>query len=325
MQRHAKITLIISAAAAGVLTLISFYLGPDGIGLPDDRGARGLILTEIRLPRALLGFFVGGALGLSGAVLQGYLRNPLAEPGVLGITGAAALGAVVAIHTGLAGAFALALPLGGLIGAAGAVAVIFMLAGRQTGPVTVILAGVAVSALAGALTALTLNLADNPFAVSEMLYWLLGSLNDRSLLHVGLAVPLIVVGCGVLLATASALNALSLGEDAAVNLGVNLKRLRLQAIAGSALAVGAATAVAGAIGFVGLIVPHVLRPFVGHQPAALLLPSLFGGAALVLAADIGLRLLSPAGDFRLGVVTSLIGAPFFLWLVVQTRRDLGPS
>lgn len=320
-----RLILPVTAALACALAVLSFLLGPTGFGMPEGAEARALILSEIRLPRALLGFFVGGALGLSGAVLQGYLRNPLAEPGVLGITGAAALGAVVAIHTGLAGAFALALPLGGLLGAAGAVAVIFLLAGGQTGPVTVILAGVALSALAGALTALTLNLADNPFAVSEMLYWLLGSLNDRSLLHVSLAVPLIVVGCAVLLATAAALNALSLGEDAAVNLGANLSKLRVQAIAGSAFAVGAATAVAGAIGFVGLIVPHVLRPLVGHQPAALLLPSFFGGAALVLAADIALRLLSPAGDFRLGVVTSLIGAPFFLWLVIKTRRELGPS
>lgn len=317
--------VLFTAILAGLLFFFSLMQGPTGFGLPQDVSARDLILWEIRLPRAILGFLVGGALGLSGAVLQGYLRNPLAEPGLLGITGGAAFGAVVAIHTGLAVRVAFALPVGGLMGAALATVTIFLLAGRQLGPLTVILAGVAVSAMTGALTALALNLADNPFAVTEMLYWLLGSLTDRSLLHVVLAAPVIIVGCGLLLATGRALNALTLGEDAAVNLGTNLKRLRFQAIVGSACAVGAATSVAGAIGFVGLVIPHILRPFVGYQPAALLGPSFFGGAALVLAADVALRVISPAGDIRLGVVTSLIGAPFFLWLVVRTRRELAPS
>lgn len=317
--------LLATAGLAVCLFVLSLMQGPTGFGLPESDAARDLIMWEIRLPRAALGFLVGGALGLSGAVLQGYLRNPLAEPGLLGITGGAAFGAVVAIHTGLAASFALALPFGGLLGAALATLTIFLLAGNQLGPLTVILAGVAVSAVAGALTALALNLADNPFAVTEMLYWLLGSLTDRSLLHVALAAPIIAVGCGLLLATGRSLNALTLGEDSAVNLGTNLRRLRTQAIVGSAFAVGAATSVAGAIGFVGLVIPHVLRPFVGYQPAALLVPSFFGGAALVLAADITLRLIAPAGDIRLGVVTSLIGAPFFLWLVVKTRRELTPS
>jgi len=317
--------LMVTATLAGLLFLLSLMQGPLGFGLPQDASARDLILWEIRVPRAVLGVLVGGALGLSGAVLQGYLRNPLAEPGLLGITGGAAFGAVVAIHTGLAARAAFALPVGGLLGAALATVTIFLLAGSQLGPLTVILAGVAVSAMTGALTALALNLADYPFAVTEMLYWLLGSLTDRSLLHVALAAPVIVAGCGLLLATGRALNALTLGEDAAVNLGTNLKRLRFQAIVGSACAVGAATSVAGAIGFVGLVIPHILRPFVGYQPGALLGPSFFGGAALVLAADVALRVISPSGDIRLGVVTSLIGAPFFLWLVVKTRRELAPS
>ncbi len=323
MKRMTPLFMMLGLAL--LLFLTSLLQGPMGFGIPDNADARDLILWEIRVPRAVLGFLVGGALGLSGAVLQGYLRNPLAEPGLLGITGGAAFGAVVAIHTGAAASFALALPIGGLLGAALATLTIFLLAGGQLGPLTVILAGVAVSAMTGALTALTLNLADNPFAVTEMLYWLLGSLTDRSVLHVALAAPIIVLGCGLLLASGRALNALTLGEDAAVNLGTNLKRLRIQAIVGSACAVGAATSVAGAIGFVGLVIPHVLRPFVGYQPAALLAPSFFGGAALVLAADIVLRLISPTGDIRLGVVTSLIGAPFFLWLVVKTRRELAPS
>ena len=323
MKSHLPLALMVVLSA--ILFTASLLLGPSGFGLPDETAARSLIFHEIRVPRAVLGFLVGGALGLSGAVLQGYLRNPLAEPGLLGITGGAAFGAVAAIHSGFAASFALALPLGGLLGAAVATLFIFLLAGGQLGPLTVILAGVAVSAMTSALTALTLNLADNPFAVTEMLYWLLGSLTDRSLLHVALAAPIIALGCGLLLSTGRALNALTLGEDAAVNLGTCLKRLRFSAIVGSALAVGAATSVAGAIGFVGLVIPHLLRPYVGYQPAQLLAPSLFGGAALVLASDLALRLIAPTGEIRLGVVTSLIGAPFFLWLVIKTRRELGPS
>ena len=302
----------------------SLALGPDGFVLPEDRQAARLVFLEIRVPRAVLGFLIGGALGLAGAVLQGYLRNPLAEPGRLGVTGGASLGAVLAIHTGLAGAAPIFLPAGGLLGAIVATLTVFALAGRQLGPLTVILAGVAVSAIASALTALALNLAKNPFALTEMLYWMMGSLSDRSLLHVWLAAPLIATGCVLLAASGRGLDGLMLGEDAAQNLGVDLVRLQALVIAGTALAVGAGTAVAGSIGFVGLVVPHLLRPFFGAQPSRLLFASFLGGAALVLASDLLLRVLSPAGDLRLGVVTALIGAPFFLWIVIKTRRTLGP-
>jgi iron complex transport system permease protein len=318
MMTRTTALLLGIVAAAFTLPLL---MGPDGFGLPGDAAARSAILYEIRLPRAILGAFVGGALGLSGAVLQGYLRNPLAEPGIMGISGGAAFGAVTAIHSGLAGMFALALPLAGLAGGLAATLVLLALAGSRTGPVTLVLAGVAVSSLAAALTSLALNLAPNPFAASEMLYWLMGSLTDRSLLHVWLAAPLIAVGCIMLLATRSALDALSLGDDAARNLGVNLDRLKYQVILGTALAVGAATAVCGAISFVGLIVPHLLRPFVQYRPGALLVPSFLGGAAMILLADFVLRLVSPLSDLRLGVVTALIGAPFFLWLILRTRSE----
>lgn len=302
----------------------SLLAGPQGFGLPSGTQAAHLVVTEIRLPRAILGFLIGGVLGLSGAVLQGYLRNPLAEPGLIGVSGGAALGAVTAIHSGAASAFALALPLGGLLGAGISTLTVLLLAGEMTGPITLILAGVAVSSLAAALTALALNLAPNPFAASEMLYWLMGSLTDRSLVHVWLAAPLMIAGALVLLSTRRALDALTLGEEAAQNLGVDLESLRNRVIAGTALSVGAATAVAGSIGFVGLVVPHLLRPIVGQEPGRLLGPSFLGGATLVLIADVALRLLSPAGDLRLGVVTALIGAPFFLWLVLRTRREMGP-
>lgn len=309
------------ALAAFVASLL---VGPSGIGLPVGSDAARLVLWEIRLPRAVLGFLVGAALGLSGAVLQGYLRNPLAEPGLMGVTGGASLGAVIAIHTGAAASFAMALPAGGLIGAALATVSVVALAGQNSGALTLILAGVAISSLTGALTALALNLAPNPFASIEILSWLMGSLTDRSLLHVWLASPFIVIGAAILLSTARDLDGLSLGDEAAENLGVDLGKLRTRVVAGTALSVGAATAIAGAIGFVGLVVPHVLRPLTTQEPGRLLWPSLFGGAALVLIADVILRLLSPAGDLRLGVVTAIFGAPFFLWLVLAARREFGP-
>lgn len=311
-----------------VLTVIGFAaslaIGPDGIGLPANGEAARLVLIEIRLPRALLGLLVGAALGLSGAALQGYLRNPLAEPGLLGISGGAALGAVSAIHSGLAARLALALPLGGLLGAAIAAFTIVALAGMSGSTTTLILAGVAVSAVTAALTTLALNLSPNPFASVEIMVWLMGSLTDRSLMHVWLAAPLIAVGLAMLLTTGRDLEALSLGEDAAQNLGVDHKALRFKIIAGSALAVGAATAVAGSVGFVGLIVPHLIRPLVDESPGRLLLPSLFGGAALVLFADVALRIVAPYSDLRLGVLTALIGAPFFLSLVLRKRPELQP-
>lgn len=313
--------LAVAAVAAFVASLL---VGPQGIGLPPGSDAARLVLLEIRLPRAVLGLMIGGLLGLAGAVLQGYLRNPLAEPGLIGVSGGAALGAVIAIHSGAAGAFSMALPLGGLMGAAVSTLTVLLLAGELAGPITLILAGVAVSSLTAALTSLALNLAPNPFAASEMIYWLMGSLTDRSLVHVWLAAPLMIAGALLLLSTGRDLDALTLGEDAAQNLGVSLASLRNRVVAGTALGVGAATAVTGAIGFVGLVVPHMLRPFLGHEPSTLLLPSFLGGGALVLAADVLLRVLSPAGDLRLGVVTALLGAPFFLWLVLRTRREIGP-
>jgi iron complex transport system permease protein len=306
-----------------VLALASLAIGPTGIGLGGGEQA-WLIFSEIRLPRTLLGLLVGAALGLSGAALQGYLRNPLAEPGIIGISGGAALGAVLAIHTGLAATLAIGLPLGGLVGAAGAMAVVLWLAGERGGPITLILSGVAVASLSTALIALVLTLSQNPFAAVEIVYWLMGSLTDRSMTHVWLAAPPILIGMFVLARLGRDLDALTLGEEVAANLGTSLPRLRLVIVGGTALAVGAATAVSGTIGFVGLIVPHILRPIVGHVPSRLLPASALGGAALVLAADLALRVVSPGGGIRLGVLTALIGTPFFVCLVVSTRRELAP-
>ncbi len=280
-----------------------------------------IVMWEIRLPRAILGASVGATLGLAGAALQGYLRNPLADPGVLGISASASFGAVLAFYFGAAAVAPLALPLSAMAGAAGAAMLVRLLAGRDAGTLTLILAGVAISSLAGALTTLALNLAPNPFAALEILFWMLGSLSDRSMAHVWLALPFMVLGWLLMAMSARTLDALTLGEDVAATLGESPKRAQLLIIAGASIAVGAATAVAGAIAFVGLVVPHLLRRFVGSRPSALLPASALGGAVLVLLADIAVRLVAPERDIKLGVLTALIGAPFFLRLVLETRRE----
>lgn len=319
------------AALVAALFLASLVVGPAGAGAGQslralvfgDGTPLTLVMREIRLPRALLAVTVGVALGVSGAAMQGYLRNPLAEPGLLGVSGSAALGAVVAIHTGLAAAQPLGLPLAALLGAGIGVGLLAALAGTRGGSLTLILAGIALSALAGALTSLALNLSPNPFAANEIVFWMMGSLADRSMTHVWLAAPLVVVGGAVLVTLGRGLDALTLGEDAAAAMGYGMGRLQVALVVGTALAVGAATAVAGAIGFVGLVVPHLLRRLVGAQPSRLLWASALGGAAMVLAADIAVRVVLPERDLKLGVLTAIVGAPLFLHLVYRTRRDLG--
>lgn len=320
---------LFSALAALVLLLFaaSLLVGPAGIGLRESvlaliRGegdAVVLVMRDIRLPRALLGLMVGAVLGLSGAAMQGYLRNPLAEPGLIGVSSSAALGAVLALQTGIAAAFPLALPLAALAGSGVAVVLILLLAGPRGGAMALILAGIAISALAGAATSLVLNLSPNPFAAMEIVFWMMGSLADRSMTHVTLAAPFMAAGALALLTMGRGLDALTLGEDAAASLGVSLTRLRWQIVLGTALAVGAAVAVAGTVGFVGLVVPHLLRPLTGARPSRLLPASALGGAAVVLAADVAVRLIAPDQDLKLGVLTALIGAPFFLRLIWQLR------
>ena len=318
--------LVVLVAAACFASLVVGYAGLDiGQALSDAiHGANTLpaiVLIELRLPRALLGAFVGFSLGLAGAAMQGFLRNPLAEPGVVGVSGAAALGAVAAFYSGLSHIIPLALPIGGIAGALVSALLLFALVGRGAGTMTLILAGVAINAFAGALTSLALNLSPNGFASLEIIYWLMGSLVDRSLPQVCLAAPFMAVGWLMLLSCAPALDALSLGETTARSLGFNMKRLRVLLVGGAALAVGASVAVSGAIGFVGLVAPHLLRPSVGHRPGRLLLVSGLGGAALLLLADIAARLLPIRPELKLGVITALIGAPFLFHLVFKLRRE----
>ena len=324
-------TRLMVALSALVLALfcLSLLVGPARIAPADSllgllRGGLdpvAMVMREIRLPRAILAVLVGGSLGLAGAAMQGYLRNPLAEPGLIGVSASAALGAVIAIQSGLAAAFVLGLPLMALAGALVGVMLVLVLAGPRGGALTLILAGIAISAMAGAITQLVLNLSKNPFAVNEIVFWMMGSLADRSLTHVWLALPFTLLGFLVLARLGRGLDALTLGEDAAATLGVHLGRLRLLLVLGTACVVGASTAVAGTIGFVGLVVPHLLRPLVGAQPSRLLPASALGGAAMVLAADIAVRLVVPERDLKLGVLTALVGAPLFLHLIYKTRKE----
>ena len=267
----------------------------------------------------LLGLLVGAILGLSGAVLQGLLRNPLAEPGLLGVSSGASLGAVIAIYYGVSAVTPLAAPMFGMVGGLITAGAALLLA-RGGGTLALVLAGAAISAIAGAGVSLALNLSPNPYAAYEIMTWLMGSLADRSWDQVRLAAPFILAGGVLLMLTARSLDALSLGEDQAESLGVDVGATRLLALLGTALGVGAATAVAGAIGFVGLVAPHLVRFFVGHRHGRTLAPSALAGALIVTAADIATRLVRADTQIRLGVFISLIGAPFFLWLVLRLRR-----
>jgi len=287
----------------------------------DKSTLNSIIFTEIRLPRTLLAALIGASLGLSGAALQGMVRNPLAEPGVIGVSTSAALGAVIVFYFGLASAFPMALPLGGIVGALLAVIFLYLLTSSNNSMLTLILAGVAVSSLSAALTALALNLSPNPYASLEIFFWLMGSLADRSFTHVWLILVPTFIGWWLMLSTRRDLDVLSLGEDTAQSLGVNLQGLNKRIILGVALAVGAAVSVSGGIGFIGLVVPHLLRRFVGYQPGRLLLSSALGGAVLLLAADITVRLLPTQQELKIGVLTALLGAPFFLHLILKSKRE----
>lgn len=278
------------------------------------------ILFYLRLPRMLLGLMVGAMLGLAGAALQGYLRNPLAEPSVLGASNAAALGAVAALYFGLADLHPAVLPILAILTGLAALILLFALAGRSESPLTLILAGIAVATLAGAGISLALNLSPNPFAAMEITTWLLGSLENRSFQHVWVALPCIAVGSLLLLIDGRALDALTLGEDNARALGADLRKTRLRLLIGVAIGVGGAVAVSGAIGFVGLIVPHLVRPLTDRSPSAILLPSACAGAALLMLADIGVRLIPTANELKLGVVTAMMGVPVFIFHLLREKR-----
>ncbi|MFC3581424.1 FecCD family ABC transporter permease [Sphingomonas hylomeconis] len=282
---------------------------------------RSIIIVELRLPRMILGMLVGAALGLSGAVMQGYLRNPLADPGLFGVSAGAAFGAVLALYFGYAAQIWL-LPAFALAGAAGTMGLLAVIAGRSGSLILFTLAGMILTSIAGSLTSLAISLAPTPFVSSQIVTWLLGALTDRSWDDVKVALPLILLGGAILATTGRSLDALTLGEQAARSMGVDPRRLQLAVIAGIALTVGASVASAGVIGFVGLIVPHMVRPLAGNRPSAILLPSALGGALLLTLADSLVRLAPTVSELRLGIAMSMLGGPFFLYLLLRMRRKL---
>lgn len=311
------------------LGLASLAIGPAPIplataakALVSGEGSAGIIVRDIRLPRTLLAILIGGTLGATGAALQGLLRNPLADSSVFGAPQAAALGAVLVLYFGLAGALSFALPLAAILGALVSIALVVAVAGRDGSTVVLVLAGLAIGSLAGAATSLAISLSPNPFAITEIVFWLLGSLEDRSMVHVVLAAPFLAVATALLLTTGRALRALSLGEETAASLGVDVARTRLVIVGASAVGAGASVAVAGAIGFVGLVAPHLVRPLCGYDPARTLMPATLAGAALLLAADCAVRLIPSGAEVRIGVLTALLGVPVFLWIIARRRGEL---
>jgi iron complex transport system permease protein len=311
------------AAALLVALLVSLTAGrtwiPFGEWLSGD--LRSVIIMELRLPRACLGALVGAALGMSGAAMQGYLRNPLADPGLFGVSSSAALGAVTSLYFGYA-VTPFLLPVFALAGAGLGMAALALLSGRSGSLILFTLAGVILSSLTGSLTSLMISLAPTPFATSEIITWLMGALMDRSWDDVKLALPLTAAGMTTLMLAGRNLDALTLGENAARSLGVNMNRLQWFMVIGVGLCVGSSVAVAGIIGFVGLVVPHLVRPLVGHQPSALLIPSALAGALLIVVADCFVRILPSASELRLGIAMSVLGAPFFMLLLFKMRREV---
>ena len=318
-----KLTLWLIALLI-LLSILSIIAGRVWIPLDhlDRADPRWLIITELRIPRTILGAAVGAALGLSGATLQGYTRNPLADPGVLGVSSMAALGAVLTLYLNLTMTSPWWLPAFAMTGAAVGVVLLLLVAGPVGEAVTFLLAGVILNAIAAAGVALALSLSSNPWAVSEITTWLMGSLADRSVVEVRTALPFIGLGAGLLLATGSALDALTLGEMGARALGVSLRRTQGLIAVGVGLACGAAVAVTGVIGFVGLVVPHLVRRVVGERPSQLLIPSALAGANLLLAADILVRVTPGGEEVHVGVAMAALGAPFFLMLLISLRRKL---
>jgi len=311
-----------------VLAVLSLDIGAESIDLAAALGQvfsgnsiDAIILREVRIPRTLIAITAGATLGLCGAAMQGLFRNPLASPGLVGSSAGAALGAVSVLYFGAHLLHPQLVPLAGMLGSLLATSLVYLLAGRDSNVTTLILAGVAINALATACLSLLLNLAPSPFAIRELVLWTLGDLSDRSLTDFYVMAPVTVVGWLLLLGTGRKLDALTLGERAAQSLGVNASALRWQVLIAVSLAVGACVATTGMIGFIGLVVPHLLRPLVGFEPSRLLPVSALGGACMLLAADLAVRIIPTETTLKVGVLTALVGAPFFLTLILRSRKD----
>ncbi|GJL92174.1 FecCD family ABC transporter permease [Hyphococcus sp.] len=315
------------ATASALLILISLFAGPANISpgealtaLLTDQGAITAIIRDIRLPRALAAWLAGACLGAAGAGLQGLLRNPLADPGVLGVSAAAALGAIVALYFNFAAFAFWTTPVAAILFALGATALLYILGAGRVSTARLILIGVGFSSLCGALISLTMNLSPNPFALTDLINWLFGTVVNRSFRDLAIAAPFAGAGLAMIAAAAPGLAALTLGEETAASIGANLKRTRALVIAGAAFLVGASVSVAGAIGFVGIAAPHLARAFAGQNPARILLPSIMLGGAMLAGADLFIRILPFDQELKLGVAAALIGAPGFVWIAATSKR-----
>ena len=327
VQDHSRALILalvlLSAVAIAASCLIGVTPLPLGrlmatlVGLGDPQAE--LIVWDIRLPRALAAFMVGMALAGSGAALQGLLRNPLAEPGVLGVSAMASLFATITIYWGFVQLSPWMLPLASIAGALLATGLLALIASRVQSVVTLVLVGVGISSLAGAFMSLLLNLAPNPFTLSDMMNWMMGSVANRSLEDLVLASPFFVAGVIAIGLAAPGLRALTLGEDAASAVGLDVGRSRIWVVLGTGLLTGAAVSVAGAVGFVGIIAPHLVRPLVGYDPTRTLVPAALLGGLVLVVADLIARLAPTGQELKLGVVAALIGAPIFIWIAVRRR------
>ncbi|AFX99207.1 fecCD transport family protein [Candidatus Endolissoclinum faulkneri L2] len=326
-----RVLLTILTIILAAIAIISLCLGPTKITILEilfalfGRGTtvQNIIILELRLPRVLLGIMFGGMLGFSGAALQGLLRNPLADPSLIGVTAAASLGAVIAIGFGMAAISVIIIPLAAIISATLATMLLFIIATRNDNLLVLILTGISISSLSTALTSLAFNLAPDPMTLRDMIFWLLGSLENRTTADLMISTPFVLLGWIIMATVGRSLDAMSLGEETVKSLGINVKLLSWRIILGVSISVGAMVAVCGAVGFVGLVVPHILRPFVGYQPGRLLIASALGGAILITLADLLTRLPNEGNPIQLGVVTSLIGSPIFIWIIqrYQVNND----
>ncbi|KCZ99866.1 iron compound ABC transporter permease [Hyphomonas polymorpha PS728] len=316
------------ALVAAVLFAISGLLGTAAVPIGDALAALAgqgdarvqAIVWELRLPRAVAAFAVGAALGLAGAGLQGLLQNPLAEPGVLGVSAFSALGAVVAIFFGFAAVNSFAVPVAAILGAGVATLLLVFAAMRGAGSVTLLLIGIGLSSFAGALISLALNMAPNPYSLADLVNWMMGSVANRSWHDILLGAPGWVIGAALVFLAGPGLRALSFGDETANSLGADPRRIRLLVIGGTSLLAGASVATAGTIGFVGIVAPHVIRPFVRYDPQRLLIPSALLAGIILMAADIAIRVLPFQQELKLGVAAALVGGPVFIWIAARLGR-----
>lgn len=335
-QRQAKPALLLGALT-GLLLLVTLVAGAHGsVRIPYDQvlqAALGTgsvpeyrdIVMQVRVPRILVAALVGGGLAAAGTGMQGLFRNPMADPGIIGVSAGGALGGVVAIASGLYGWTVLSVPAMAFIGALGAALAVYGIArviGRGT-PTALLLTGMAVSAFVGAMVSLVITLtANNQDVLREIVYWLSGGLEARAWRHVRMAGLPILVGMAVLLRYSRELNLLLLGDEEARSLGVRVTAVRRWLLLGVALVTGAAVSVSGIIGFVGLVIPHMLRLITGPDHRLLIPASALGGAAFLVAADTLARVIVEPAEVRVGIITAIAGAPFFLWLLYRNRRRL---